>query len=86
MIYCQYSNHLNTLQVRLSKILVLEWRSDNQIKMSFLWAKMSSFFNGLPNQMIRPFENRTKVSKKFNIQISDVRYSDGYYICHKSLA
>ena len=37
--------------------------------------------NDLPNQVIRPFENRTKrVSEKSNVQISVAQYSDGYFI------
>ena len=39
--------------------------------------------NGLPNHMIRPFENQTKVSQKSNVWILSVPYSDGDSIIEK---
>ena len=56
--------------VFLSNGLVLEWWSENKKK---VW-----FSNSPPNQVIRPFENRTKkVSEKSRVQISGVLYFDG---------
>ena len=40
-------------------------------------TKNVPFLNGLPSQVIRPFEPDKKVSEKSNDQISGVQYSDG---------
>ena len=54
-------------------------KSENQTKNVCVMVNHVHFLNGPPNNLIRPFENRTKkVFKKSNVQISGVWYSDGY--------
>ena len=61
--------------VFLSNGLVFEWWSENPKKAI---VKNVWFLNSPPNQVIRPFENRTKkVSEKSRVQISGVLYFDG---------
>ena len=41
-------------------------------------VKNVRFLNGLPNHLIRLFENWTKSVEKTNVLISGVQFSDGY--------
>ena len=51
------------------------WKPDKNVCFMVLIVQ---YLNSLPNHVIRPFENRTKVSEKSKARISGNEYSDGY--------
>ena len=63
-----YSKHLNTTKVQYSNCrtcwlwngAVFEWWSENQTKFVCFVVENVWYLNGLPDHVIRPFENRTK--------------------------
>ena len=56
-----YSKHLNIRDSGSHMVRFLNGGLKTRQKMSALWSKMSDIQNGLPNHVIKPFENQKKI-------------------------